>query len=52
MNNAKVPLAILVSWMIFEALPTTETLARTLTAVALLVIALCLTESRSPSKVG
>ena len=51
MNNAKVPLAILVSWGIFEALPTTENLARTLVAVALLIGALRLAEGRSPGKV-
>lgn len=44
MNNAKIPLAILVSWALFEAWPSPETLLRTLAAVALLLGALRLAE--------
>lgn len=44
LNNAKVPLAILVSWLIFEPLPSPEHLARTLVALALIAAALRLTQ--------
>jgi drug/metabolite transporter (DMT)-like permease len=49
-NNVKVPLAVLISWIAFEALPTAETLARTLAALALLVTALWLAEKESPPR--
>ncbi len=52
MNNAKVPLAILVSWGIFEPLPTLENLARTLAAVALIFGGLRLTETRRARESG
>jgi drug/metabolite transporter (DMT)-like permease len=45
LNNLKVPLAILVSWMIFEPFPSLEGLARTVLAVILLVAAVWLTET-------
>jgi drug/metabolite transporter (DMT)-like permease len=45
LNNLKVPLAILVSWMIFEPFPSLESLARTVLAVILLVAAVWLTET-------
>jgi drug/metabolite transporter (DMT)-like permease len=44
-NNAKVPLAILVSWVAFEALPSPETLVRTLVALSLISAALWLAET-------
>ncbi len=44
-NNAKVPLAIAVSWLIFEPFPTLENLARTLLALALITAAVWLTET-------
>jgi drug/metabolite transporter (DMT)-like permease len=47
-NNAKVPLAIAVSWIVFEALPTVETFARTLAALVLLVTALWLADRETP----
>ncbi len=56
-NNAKVPLAIAVSWLIFEPLPTLGSLGRTLCALALITAALWLAESgtrrarRQPSRV-
>lgn len=52
LNNAKVPLAIIVSWGIFEPLPSADTFARTLAAVALLAGALRLTEARRPPAAG
>jgi drug/metabolite transporter (DMT)-like permease len=45
LNNLKVPLAILVSWMIFEPFPSLESLARTVLAVILLVAAVWLAET-------
>jgi drug/metabolite transporter (DMT)-like permease len=48
-NNAKVPLAIAVSWMIFEPFPTLQDLARTLLALTLITAALWLTETRTPT---
>lgn len=48
LNNAKVPLAILVSWLIFEPFPSLENLVRTLLALGLITAALWLAES-SPS---
>jgi len=51
-NNAKVPLAILVSWLLFEAFPSGATVARTLAALALLVLALRLTEAPAPRRVA
>ena len=49
MNNAKVPLAIVVSWLIFESLPTGAYAVRTALAVVLMMGALWLTEtSASP----
>ena len=47
-NNAKVPLAILVSWILFEALPGGATVVRTVAALALLVFALRVTEAATP----
>jgi drug/metabolite transporter (DMT)-like permease len=44
LNNAKVPLAIVVSWTLFESLPDLETLTRTAAAIALLLAALWLAE--------
>ncbi len=44
-NNAKVPLAIAVSWLIFESLPTLDSLGRTLCALALITAALWLAET-------
>jgi drug/metabolite transporter (DMT)-like permease len=44
LNNAKAPLAIAVSWLIFEPFPTLQSLARTLLALALIAAALWLTE--------
>jgi drug/metabolite transporter (DMT)-like permease len=44
-NNAKVPLAIAVSWLIFEPLPTLQSLGRTLLALALITAALWLAET-------
>lgn len=44
LNNAKVPLAIAVSWLIFEPFPTLQGLARTLLALALIAAALWLAE--------
>jgi drug/metabolite transporter (DMT)-like permease len=44
-NNAKVPLAIAVSWLIFEPLPTLQNLGRTLCALALITAALWLAET-------
>jgi drug/metabolite transporter (DMT)-like permease len=44
-NNAKVPLAIAVSWLIFEPLPTLQSLGRTLCALALITAALWLAET-------
>jgi drug/metabolite transporter (DMT)-like permease len=44
-NNAKVPLAIVVSWVVFEALPSAETLVRTLVALSLITAALWLAET-------
>jgi drug/metabolite transporter (DMT)-like permease len=44
-NNAKVPLAIVVSWVAFEALPSPETLVRTLVALSLISAALWLAET-------
>lgn len=44
-NNAKVPLAILVSWVVFEALPGAETLVRTFVALGLITAALWLAET-------
>jgi drug/metabolite transporter (DMT)-like permease len=49
-NNAKVPLAILVSWLVFEAFPSGGTLIRTVAAVALLLLALWLTEAPARRK--
>jgi drug/metabolite transporter (DMT)-like permease len=45
-NNAKVPLAILVSWFVFEALPGAGTLLRTLVALALISAALWIAETK------
>lgn len=45
LNNAKIPLAIVVSWLLFEALPTPGTILRTASAVVLLIAAVRLTES-------
>jgi drug/metabolite transporter (DMT)-like permease len=45
LNNAKVPLAILVSWVLFESLPGAELLGRTCVALALLLAALWLAET-------
>lgn len=47
-NNAKVPLAIAVSWLIFEPFPTLEHLTRTLLALGLITAALWLTETGIP----
>ena len=47
-NNAKVPLAIAVSWLIFEPFPTLQNLARTLLALGLITAALWLTETSIP----
>lgn len=47
-NNAKVPLAIAVSWLVFEPFPTLEHLARTLLALGLIAAALWLTETSIP----
>src|SRR5690606_11317413 len=44
LNNAKVPLAIAVSWLLFEPFPTLHSLARTLLALILITCALWLTE--------
>lgn len=44
-NNAKIPLAVAVSWLIFEPLPTLEHLARTLLALGLITAAVWLTET-------
>ena len=44
-NNAKVPLAIAVSWLLFEPLPTLESFGRTLLALALITTALWLAET-------
>lgn len=44
-NNAKVPLAIAVSWLIFEPFPALEHLGRTLLALALITAALWLAET-------
>jgi drug/metabolite transporter (DMT)-like permease len=51
LNNAKVPLAILVSWLLFEHFPALETLARTLLALGLITAALWLAESGTTSAV-
>ncbi len=51
LNNAKVPLAVLVSWVVFESAPGSGQIARTLVAVALITIALWLAQSR-PSHVS
>jgi drug/metabolite transporter (DMT)-like permease len=48
LNNAKIPLAIVVSWALFEALPSPEIFLRTLAAVLLLAVAVRLAESRPP----
>jgi drug/metabolite transporter (DMT)-like permease len=45
LNNAKVPLAILVSWLVFEASPTNEQLVRTIVALALMAVALWLAQT-------
>jgi drug/metabolite transporter (DMT)-like permease len=45
-NNAKVPLAILVSWILFEAFPGGDTLIRTLAALGLISAALWLAETK------
>lgn len=44
-NNAKVPLAIAVSWLLFEPLPTLADLGRTLLALVLITAALWLAEA-------
>ncbi|MFA5028321.1 MAG: EamA family transporter [Candidatus Methylomirabilota bacterium] len=44
LNNAKIPLAILVSWLLFEPLPTPEIFLRTAAAVALLAVAVRLAD--------
>jgi drug/metabolite transporter (DMT)-like permease len=44
LNNAKVPLAILVSWLLFEPLPSLANLARTLIALGLIALALRLAQ--------
>ena len=49
-NNVKVPLAIAVSWLLFEPLPTLPSLARTLLALALITAALWLTERGTVQK--
>ena len=46
-NNAKVPLAIAVSWLIFEPFPTWQQPCRTLLALGLITAALWLTEKGS-----
>jgi len=48
MNNAKVPLAIVVSWLIFESLPTGAHVVRTGLALVLMMGALWLTETSPP----
>ena len=45
LNNAKVPLAILVSWVVFESLPSGGHLARTLLALGLIGAALWIVET-------
>jgi drug/metabolite transporter (DMT)-like permease len=49
LNNAKVPLAIVVSWAVFESLPPADQFIRTLVAVALMSAAVWLSES-GPSR--
>ena len=49
-NNAKVPLAIAVSWLIFEPFPTLQNLARTLLGLGLITGALWLTETGIPQR--
>ena len=51
-NNAKVPLAIVVSWLLFEPLPTLASLARTLAALALLIAALWIAETGTQRESG
>jgi drug/metabolite transporter (DMT)-like permease len=51
-NNAKVPLAILVSWLLFEPLPGPGALARTGAALALLLAALWLAETEREAGAG
>lgn len=51
-NNAKVPLAIAVSWIVFEPLPALPDLARTLAALALLVTAVWIAETGSSRESG
>jgi len=46
LNNAKIPLAILVSWLLFEPLPSLANLIRTLFALALITAALRLAEKK------
>jgi drug/metabolite transporter (DMT)-like permease len=45
LNNVKVPLAILVSWVVFESLPSDGHLARTLFALGLIGAALWIVET-------
>jgi len=47
-NNVKVPLAIAVSWVLFEPLPTLANFVRTVAALALLITALWIAETGSP----
>jgi drug/metabolite transporter (DMT)-like permease len=47
LNNAKVPLAIVVSWVAFESLPTSGQLIRTMLTLGLMTAALWLAESDS-----
>ena len=51
-NNAKVPLAIAVSWLLFEPLPSLANLARTLAALALLITALWIAETGTSRESG
>jgi drug/metabolite transporter (DMT)-like permease len=50
-NNAKVPLAILVSWIVFETLPGGGTKLRTVSALALLTLALWLAETTAARRI-
>jgi drug/metabolite transporter (DMT)-like permease len=51
-NNAKVPLAIVVSWLLFEPLPTLASLSRTLAALALIITALWIAETGTQRESG
>ena len=52
LNNAKVPLAIMVSWLIFESLPSPENFLRTLLALGLIAAALRLAERSDRGRTG